>query len=298
MTFRANINRSAAAAQPWLVYPASWLVVLAGGWAVTVGVEPLLAAGTVTVALAVAYIAVEIVAPFREDWRMTWASVYVDAKYVTANIVVIEVTRLLLAGAAIGLAGRSGGWGAQLPWWGQLALMALVFEGLNYALHRAMHLPKRAGLGRLLWPVHVAHHLPDCVYFVRHAVFHPLNTLLSQAFTVVVPVWLVGYDPVPVALFVMLLGMHAMISHANVHVRMGWLNYLFVGPELHRQHHACGDEGRCNYGVLVPWVDLAFGTFRYRPSHPPDRLGVDDAPAYPALAEFVRVLALPFRRAI
>lgn len=48
-----------------------------------------------------------------------------------------------------------------------------------------------------------------------------------------------------------------------------------------------------NYGVLIPFWDLVFGTFFYTPDHLPGRLGVATPALYPDNAEIRKVLALP-----
>ena len=55
-------------------------------------------------------------------------------------------------------------------------------------------------------------------------------------------------------------------QHSNCDVRLGPLNYLISGPELHRWHHSeLPAESNNNYGNnLIVW-DVLFGT-RFLPS--------------------------------
>lgn len=55
-------------------------------------------------------------------------------------------------------------------------------------------------------------------------------------------------------------------QHSNVNVRLGWLNYVVSGPELHRWHHSMlKEESNHNYGNhLIVW-DVVFGS-RYLPA--------------------------------
>jgi sterol desaturase/sphingolipid hydroxylase (fatty acid hydroxylase superfamily) len=92
------------------------------------------------------------------------------------------------------------------------------------------------------------------------------------------------------------LGLQQTVSHVNSDLRTGWLNYLLIGAETHRYHHAAGERG--NYGSVVPFWDMLFGTFIYRPRQVPDRLGLDDPAAYPDPRRFHLALAYPFRRTI
>ena len=85
-----------------------------------------------------------------------------------------------------------------------------------------------------------------------------------------------------------------MFQHSNIDVRLGWLNYLVSGPEVHRWHHSkLIAESNNNYAhSFVVW-DLIFGTY-FRPrDRQVDSLGLLD-PHYPK--GFWRQLGAPFRR--
>ena len=85
--------------------------------------------------------------------------------------------------------------------------------------------------------------------------------------------------------------MQGLVSHFNVDSRVGVLNHLLVGTELHRWHHAVGVQG--NYAAVLPMWDRLFGTYVYRPGETPEGLGVDEPGALPADTEWVRVLMDP-----
>jgi sterol desaturase/sphingolipid hydroxylase (fatty acid hydroxylase superfamily) len=199
-----------------------------------------------------------------------------------------------LAAVSISAAAGRDGPASDWPAWMQFLSALLIFEFLNYSLHRVMH-EGRGRLGRFLWLVHAAHHLPPRLYVVMHAVAHPLNQLMVQAFVVILPLWAMGYDPLVVTSFLMVNNLHGIISHFNVDIRIGGLNYLLVGPELHRYHHAADPALAKNYGAVTPLFDLIFGSFVYRPGTPPDALGVADPHDYPDYAGYLQVLLLPFR---
>ncbi len=75
--------------------------------------------------------------------------------------------------------------------------------------------------------------------------------------------------------------LHGTISHFNVDMRMGWLNYVFVGPELHRYHHSAKSHEAVNYGATVSLFDLLFYSFLYRQGVPPLALGLKLEDGYP-----------------
>lgn len=194
---------------------------------------------------------------------------------------------------AISMEGQTNGLAASWPLHLQFLSCLLMFEIINYAIHRAMH-EAPGDAGRFLWHVHAAHHLPDRLYVLMHAVFHPINALLIQIGALILPVWIMGYDQRVVTLFVMINGLQGAISHFNMDVRMGWMNYIFVGPELHRYHHSANATEAKNYGATTPIFDMVFGTFVYKPGLPPEQLGVSEDSGLPKYSEYRKVIALPF----
>jgi sterol desaturase/sphingolipid hydroxylase (fatty acid hydroxylase superfamily) len=170
----------------------------------------------------------------------------------------------------------------------------LVFEFLQYWFHRLSH-EGRGALGRFLWKIHLAHHLPDRVYVVMHGVFHPVNALIS-ALLIQSSMLLLGLSPEAAFAAILIIDLQTMISHFNVDIRAGVWNYLFIGTELHRYHHSASIDESKNYGTVIPFWDLVFGTFLYRPAKHPARLGLDGSDEYPPSQKLWQVLALPFRR--
>ena len=239
--------------------------------------------------------AAEFMYPYDKRWAMTWRSLWSDMKFAVPNGLTLRVLGFVFLyfgiSASGDLAGPATGW--PLPV--QLASCLLIFESLNYGVHRAMHeLPGR--FGAWLWRVHAAHHLPPRLYLVMHAVFHPINALIIRGVVIVLPIWAMGYNQQVIALFGMIMALHGIISHFNVDMRMGWATYLFVGPELHRYHHSARPDEARNYGATLSVFDQLFGTFVYHPGLPPRDLGVRADSGLPDYDRTGAVLALPFRR--
>jgi sterol desaturase/sphingolipid hydroxylase (fatty acid hydroxylase superfamily) len=127
-----------------------------------------------------------------------------------------------------------------------------------------------------------------------HGVFHPVNALIS-AVLIQATLLALGMSPEAVFAAILIIDLQTMISHFNVDIRAGFLNYVLIGTELHRYHHSASVDQAKNFGTVIPLWDLVFGTFLYRPGAPPRRLGVDDSAGYPPSQHFWKVLALPFR---
>ncbi|WP_294764796.1 sterol desaturase family protein [uncultured Rhodoferax sp.] len=231
--------------------------------------------------------------PAQPEWQMTWASFRRDLKYMAVNGGVAGLLKVLPAWVALDMSRWNTGVVVDLPVWVELLMLVLTYEFFQYWYHRFSH-EGRGRWGAWLWRTHVAHHLPDRVYLLMHPVGHPLNLLISLAL-VQWPLVVLGVRPETVFLFNALMSLQGLLSHFNVDVRAGWMNYLLVGTELHRHHHSADMQEAQNYGVLTPFWDLVFGTFVYTPGQLPGRLGVADPAHYPDSADLARVLALPWQ---
>jgi sterol desaturase/sphingolipid hydroxylase (fatty acid hydroxylase superfamily) len=279
----------------WWLYPLLWTIKLGAFYLIWYSDSPPenIAAISSAFVLGLCF-AAELLYPYERRWAMTWRSLWSDTKFAVPNGLTISVVGVVLGYFAIAISDNLTGPAQNWPFAAQLLACLMIFEGLNYAIHRAMHeLPGR--FGGWLWKVHAAHHLPPRLYLVMHAVFHPINAVIIRAFAIVVPIWLMGYDQQVIAIFGMLMSLHGLISHFNVDMRMGWANYIFIGPELHRYHHSARPDECKNYGALISIYDQLFGTFIYRPGIPPKDLGVLTDTNLPDYDRTWAVLALPFR---
>jgi len=248
--------------------------------------------GLVTIGLVFTLIAVERFFPLAEEWSMTGKSFIRDLKYIAFDGPVIALTRSVAGMLGIYYAQHHVGILSNVASLiGALAFL-LVFEFFQYWYHRISH-EGRGRTGQFLWRVHMAHHLPDRVYVVMHAVFHPVNALIS-AMIIQVPLILLGVSPEAALIATMLIDLQSLVSHLNVDIRAGLLNYIFIGAETHRYHHSADRVSR-NFGNTLAIWDIVFGTFLYRPGVQPQRLGVDQPEEYPDSNDILRVFASPFR---
>lgn len=236
---------------------------------------------------------VEALFPARRAWRMTRSSFWRDLKYMAVNGGTAAALKFGLGWLALDLSRFNTGLLTGLPAVVEFLGVLLCFEFFQYWFHRISHAP-RGPLSTWLWKVHVAHHLPDKVYLLMHPVGHPLNFVVSLAL-VQLPLVTLGARQETLFLFNALMGLQGLVSHFNVDLRAGPLNYLLVGTELHRCHHSADLAEAGNFGVLTPFWDLVFGTFRYQPRRLPAALGVVDPARYPPSTALLQVLALPFQ---
>ncbi len=240
-------------------------------------------------------LAVETLHPLRAAWRMT-----------RANFFRRDLPFLAIGALSIGLANYVAGWlvlhlglargesHAVLPLVPAVVLALIIPDFFWYWAHRWSH-EGRDRIGRWLWTMHLAHHLPQQVYLLMHGVAHPLNTVLVRAL-LTVPLFFLGFSAEALFVANLVVGLQGFVSHFNVDIRAGGFNYVLMGAELHRYHHSADPKEAKNYAAVVTLWDQFFGTYYYRPGEHPKRLGVTDPAAYPSDRELLRVLALPFMR--
>jgi sterol desaturase/sphingolipid hydroxylase (fatty acid hydroxylase superfamily) len=166
----------------------------------------------------------------------------------------------------------------------QVALTLLVADLLGYWIHRAFH------RGRL-WRFHAIHHGAEPLGMLSAVRVHPIDELVVGLLRVV-PMVLLGFRFDVVATVAPLLGLWAIVLHANVDWRFGWLRFLIATPAFHRWHHAHPSVAAdCNFAGLFPLWDLVFGTFRL-PAALPERVGVREVLPRTVLGQ----LAWPLRK--
>lgn len=278
----------------WSVYPFCWLVAASfysGAWQGQLHWSAALTLSNGS--LIVLLIGTELLIPYQRRWGASWRSFFTDLKYMAVNGAFLGAVRFGLALVAISAAGTSTGPASEWPVWLQVVSALVIFEALQYTVHRYMHVGE-SPVGLFLWRLHCAHHLPQKLYVTMHVVGHPLNGLLIQTLVMVLPIWFMGYGEAASTAFFMLTGMHGLIAHFNVDVRMGFMNYLFVGTELHRHHHSSALKEAQNFGAVLSIFDQLFGTFVYRPGDAPAELGAVNKHRYPDYQNLVETLRFPF----
>jgi sterol desaturase/sphingolipid hydroxylase (fatty acid hydroxylase superfamily) len=253
---------------------------------------------TLLVTDVVLLVTLELLFPIERRWKMTFRTFLRDLKYIVAGGATFSVIDGLFGLASIRLTAGHVGPITYWPLYLSVPVALLIVEFLNYWQHRGSH--KLSGrLGSLLWRSHAAHHLPEQVYVLMHPAVHPINTFIIRGLVTLVPLYYLGASPATVLLFSVIVTFQALISHCNVDIRAGWLNYVFAGTELHRFHHSADISESKNYAVTLSFLDIIFGTFYYRPGYLPERLGVTGSSSYPGSNEFWKVMMLPlisFRR--
>lgn len=144
----------------------------------------------------------------------------------------------------------------------------IVFDLVNYGLHRAQH------QWNWWWALHAVHHSQRQMTQWTDNRNHLLDDLIGAVIWVFVA-QLIGIAPSQFVAVVAFTQLFENFQHANVRVSFGkWGERLWVSPRFHRLHHAIGLGhestqgqnivlGGHNFGVLLPWWDMIFGTANF-----------------------------------
>lgn len=249
--------------------------------------------GGVTVTILLLF---EWLTPFGRSWGMTTGHFLKrDLPMIVVNGLTIAFINYALVFLAVSIATKSNGFIADEHLVIQVIVGLLVFEMLQYSVHRVMHL-NGGPLLTFLWHSHAIHHLPQQLYVVMHAVFHPINAVFVRILVQLLPIWIFGFHADAVLIYGALIALQGTVSHLNVDMRLGFLNYILIGPELHRYHHSANSAEAVNYGSVLSIFDLLFGTFYYKKNEQPSALGLREEDGYPAQHAFWDALAFPFIR--
>ncbi len=202
----------------------------------------------------------ETFAPAREDWRPDQSEVLNDGLFLTLVQILLPTLlkalalALIVALAKSDLAPLAFAWPHRMPVLIQIMAMLVIAEFFRYWLHRALH------EHMALWKLHAVHHAPDKLYTVNVGRFHPLDKAI-QFLGDSLPFLLLGVSAEVFAAYFVLYALNGFYQHSNADVRLGPLNWVIAGPELHRWHHSAKiSEANSNYGNnLIIW-DTVFGT--------------------------------------
>jgi len=144
------------------------------------------------------------------------------------------------------------------PIWLQVVVILLAVSLFRYWMHRFQH------TNEFLWQLHSYHHRVTDLKASNGLVSNPVDYSLRNIVIFIV-LGIIGFNPFALLIAVPATQVIAVFSHCGGDVKGGFLNYLFVTPEVHRWHHSVdvpeGYKYSCNYGVEFIFWDILFGTF-------------------------------------
>jgi sterol desaturase/sphingolipid hydroxylase (fatty acid hydroxylase superfamily) len=279
----------------WVLWPALFIIcmsITAYGFAQD---QVILYFNVAYIFLIIAMIALERWMPHEHEWTRSDGQIFADIAHTISSKGTVQL--LFLFSAVIGLAEwvkpmvdqGPGLLGVQLwplgwPLWAQVCLGVVAAEFGLYWAHRLAHQTP------VIWRLHAIHHSVKKLWFVNTGRFHVMDSVFKIALSFGV-LLLLGAPMEVVKWLSAITAFIGMMTHCNIEMRFGWLNYVFNTPELHRWHHSkVLDEGNRNYGENVIIWDLVFGTYYNEARRPPVDIGMSDYMPQ----KFIHQLAWPF----
>jgi sterol desaturase/sphingolipid hydroxylase (fatty acid hydroxylase superfamily) len=142
-------------------------------------------------------------------------------------------------------------------------LYAIILDAADYVRHVLSH------RFHWWWALHSLHHAQRQMTFWSDDRNHLLDDLIAFLWFGAIAL-LIGVPPLQFPLLVLVLRFLESLSHANVRLSFGWLGErLLISPRFHRAHHgirAAGEQSS-NYGAVLPWWDMMFGTADFSPAY-------------------------------
>jgi len=232
------------------------------------------------------YLGQRTISPLRPGWRTDLT--YFFMSHVLVQFILILVTASTSTVASLAAFPLLKGLIQSMPTWLQF-LVAVFFADLAQAtLHRAYHNTP------WLWRFHAVHHSSREMDWLAGSRIHLVEILLTRS-AVMLPLLVLGFSASAINAYVILVGLQAVLAHANLGIRFGWLEYVLVLPRYHHWHHARhGDYLDVNYAIHLPLVDMLMGTFKLPPDDAwPPEYGVMKLETVPR--GIVRQHLMPFR---
>ena len=221
--------------------------------------------------------------PYRADWRRPDGQIFQDLAHSALNKGLVQLLIVSLAARGL-LDHRSSGLLSNAPLSAQVVCGLIGAEFGLYWAHRLKH------EWPALWRFHAVHHSVRKLWLVNTGRFHFIDSLLAVVASL--PFFLLSGMSMDAIIWVSAITAYiGILTHCNVAVNCGWLNYVFNTPTLHRWHHARDSTiGNSNYGEnLVLW-DMLLGTYCNRCGEEVGNIGIEEHMP----RGFVQQLAVPF----
>jgi sterol desaturase/sphingolipid hydroxylase (fatty acid hydroxylase superfamily) len=149
----------------------------------------------------------------------------------------------------------------------QVLFFLVLHDFYIYWFHRLQHHSK------ILWRIHEAHHSNKEVDWLAGSRSHSAEIIINQTIEFA-PIVLLGANPAVLPVKALLDAVWGMFIHSNINIKMGRLQYVINGPEMHLWHHANHKEVfYANYATKFAIWDWLFGT-AYLPAEKPVDYGL------------------------
>ncbi|HZS48765.1 MAG TPA: sterol desaturase family protein [Blastocatellia bacterium] len=143
-----------------------------------------------------------------------------------------------------------------------------------------------------LWKFHAVHHSIEEMDWLAAARTHPLDQAFTRAMAIT-PLYLMGFSKATFGAYLGIATFQAILIHANVRFKFGWLRWFISTPEFHHWHHSSDSEAiDKNFAGQLPWLDLIFGTLYMPKDKMPETYGTLE----PLPSSYIKQMLYPFRK--
>lgn len=180
-----------------------------------------------------------------------------------------------------------------IPFFFQILLFLILVDFVQFIAHYLLH------RFDFLWKFHKIHHAQEQLGFASTRHFHWFEYVVFKPL-LFIPFSMLGYGAQEYVIYYLWFGyFFAFLSHCNIKVNWGILNYILINPDTHYWHHAKNTPGRfgVNFASVFNFWDLMFNTF-YLPKNHKEKpqLGVHEQKEIPG--NFLGQMAHPFKSVI
>ena len=253
----------------WLIWPGVFCAGLTGAYFAFQSSAPLLWFNVVYFSVVAIIALFERLMPYEKTWLARDGETFNDIAHTLFNKGGVQIAAAIGATFPIAVASFAQPvlvspvhfWPDHWPMVFQAMLGLVIAEFGLYFAHRLAHEHLS------LWRFHALHHSVQRLWVVNTGRFHFMDSLIKIGLSQI-PLYLLG-APLPVFLWIgAVTAFVGLLTHCNIDVRTGPLDWILSTPRLHRWHHSrVLAEGNTNYGEnLVLW-DQVFGTY-FNPPRP------------------------------
>ncbi|MFC7049994.1 sterol desaturase family protein [Emcibacter nanhaiensis] len=254
------------------------------------GLDPVLTLFSVYFVLIVCIAILERVMPHEPSWNKNDGQIGNDIFHTIVNYIVVGavveaavvalIAKLVMLSTTLTSASI---WPVDWPVWAQFILLLFVGEAGSYTAHRISHeVP-------FLWRFHAVHHSATSLYWLNTGRFHTIDVIETVVLALPLPL-LLGAPAELMFLFTCFTMFVGVLSHCNIEMRFGILDWIFNTPGVHRWHHSTViEEGNTNYGENLMVYDVLLGT-HFRPGRQIHVVGTDTPVPKSILGQMIKPL--------
>lgn len=146
-----------------------------------------------------------------------------------------------------------------------------------------------------LWRFHGIHHAEGKVNVGNNSVNHIFD-VFGRRVLAQLPIIFVGISEPALFIASIFNIMQGYFVHANIKVKIGFLNYFVGSPEQHRLHHSTDVREAGHYCVDITLWDWVFKSYFWKKNRVPQDVGILNPSRFPPPNSIFKSFIHPFRR--